>query len=67
MASRTRRTWRRRSIIRKAWTLPVGAQFGRAIKLGKLPINLQLGAYDNALRPQYGSTWQIRSQLTFIF
>jgi hypothetical protein len=51
----------------KAWTLPVGAQVGRVIKLGKLPVNLLLGAYYNALRPQYGSTWQVRSQLTFIF
>ena len=52
----------------KAWTLPVGAQVGRVIKLGgKLPVNLLLGAYYNALRPEFGSTWQLRSQVTFIF
>jgi len=52
----------------KAWTLPVGGLFGRVIKLGgKLPVNLSLGAYYNALRPQFGSTWQIRTQLTLIF
>jgi len=51
----------------KAWTLPVGGQFGRVIKLGKLPVNLQLGAYYNALRPEFGSTWQLRSQIAFIF
>src|SRR3954468_21239679 len=44
----------------KAWTLPVGAQVGRVIKLGgKLPVNLLLGAYYNALRPAFGSTWQL--------
>ena len=52
----------------KAWTLPVGAQVGRVVKIGgKLPVNLLLGAYYNALRPQFGSTWQLRTQVTLIF
>ncbi|MCW3476667.1 hypothetical protein [Limobrevibacterium gyesilva] len=52
----------------KAWTLPVGAEVGRVIKLGgKLPVNLLLGAYYNALRPQFGATWQLRTQVTLIF
>jgi hypothetical protein len=52
----------------KAWTLPLGGQVGRVIKIGgKLPVNLSLGAYYNALRPQFGSTWQLRTQVTFIF
>ena len=52
----------------KAWTLPIGANAGRVIKIGgKLPVNLSIGAYYNALRPQDGSTWQWRSQVTFIF
>jgi hypothetical protein len=51
----------------KAWTLPVGAQFGRVVRFGKLPANLLLGAYYNALRPEYGANWQLRSQVTFIF
>jgi hypothetical protein len=52
----------------KAWTLPVGGQVGRVIKIGgKLPVNLSLGSYYNALRPQFGSTWQLRTQITFIF
>ena len=51
-----------------AWTLPVGANVGRVIKIGgKLPVNISLGAYYNALRPQYGSTLQLRTQLTLIF
>jgi hypothetical protein len=52
----------------KAWTLPVGGQVGRVIKIGgKLPVNLSLGSYYNSLRPQFGSTWQLRTQITFIF
>jgi len=52
----------------KAWTLPVGGGGGRVVKIGgKLPVNISIGAYYNALRPQYGSTWQLRTQVTFIF
>ena len=51
-----------------AWTLPVGALAGRVIKIGgKLPINLSFGAHYNAVRPQYGATWQLHTQLTVIF
>jgi hypothetical protein len=51
------------------WTLPVGIQAGRLItKLGgKLPVNLLVGAYYNALRPQGFGTWQLRTQITFVF
>jgi hypothetical protein len=43
-------------------------QGGRIIKLGgKLPVNLSAGAYYNALRPQYGSTWQVKTEITHIF
>jgi hypothetical protein len=50
------------------WTLPVDAQAGRLIKVGgKLPVNLLLGAYYNALRPQFGATWQFRTQIAVIF
>jgi hypothetical protein len=50
------------------WTLPVGGQFGRLIKIAdKLPVNLLVGAYYNALRPTDTGTWQLRTQITFIF
>jgi hypothetical protein len=51
-----------------AWTLPVGANVGKVVKIGgKLPVNFSVGAYYNALRPEYGSTWQLRTHVTFIF
>jgi hypothetical protein len=51
-----------------AWTLPVGANVGKVVKIGgKLPVNFSLGAYYKALRPSYGSTWQLRTQVTLIF
>jgi hypothetical protein len=50
------------------WTVPIGLQGGRLIKLwGKLPVNLSIGAYYNAVRPQFGPTWTIRSQVAVIF
>jgi hypothetical protein len=50
------------------WTLPVGAQAGRLIKIGgKLPVNFLVGAYYNALHTQYGGTWQTRLQVAVIF
>jgi hypothetical protein len=51
-----------------SWTLPIGGQGGRLVKLGgKLPINLAIGAYGNVLRPKYGSIWQLRAQMTLVF
>jgi hypothetical protein len=49
------------------WTVPMGALAGRVFKVGKLPINLSVGAYYNLVRPDFGSTWQLRTQVTFIF
>jgi len=50
------------------WTVPVGGQVGRVIKIGgKLPVNITIGSYYNAVRPEFGPTWQIRSQVTIIF
>jgi len=52
----------------KAWRLPVGVDIGRVLNIGdKLAVNLLIGAYYNALRPQFGSTWQLRKQGTLLF
>jgi hypothetical protein len=56
------------AVDNKAWTVPLGGQIGRVIKVGgKLPVNLAVGSYYNAVRPEFGPTWQIRTQVTFIF
>jgi hypothetical protein len=52
----------------QAPTLPFGPQLGRAAKVGgMLPVNFAVGAYYNAIRPEFGSTWRLRSQITFVF
>lgn len=50
------------------WTIPVGAQVGRLIKVfGELPVNLLAGFYHNADRERYGAKWQWRTQVAVIF
>ncbi len=34
---------------------------------GKRPANLAVGACYSAVRPEFGATWQLRAQMTFIF
>jgi hypothetical protein len=50
------------------WTVPLGGGFGKVVKLfGELPVNLQLSAYYNVVRPDHvGPIWQLRSQVTFV-
>ena len=49
------------------WTVPIGANAGRVIRIGKLPVNFQIGAYYNVVTQQFGPRWQLRSQVTLIF
>jgi hypothetical protein len=49
------------------WTVPIGGGGGRVFKIGKLPINLSIAAYYNIVKPQFGSDWQLRTQVTLIF
>ena len=39
---------------------------GKLFKLGKLPINTSLQAYYNAVKPDFGSDWQLRFQVQFL-
>lgn len=49
------------------WTVPVGGGAGRLFRIGKLPVNTQLGAYYNVERPEFGSEWQLRLQIQLLF
>lgn len=50
------------------WTVPVGADAGRIIKLGgKLPIKISVGGYYNVVTPQYGARWTVQTVLAVIF
>jgi hypothetical protein len=60
------------------WTAPLGGGVGKLFRLGqilpleghpiaKLPINTQLTAYGNVVKPEFGPKWQLRFQIQFLF
>ncbi len=49
------------------WTVPVGGGVGKLTKLGKLPVQANLRAYYNVVRPDFGADWQLQLQLAFLF
>jgi hypothetical protein len=52
---------------RDAWTLPIGLDVGKAVKVGAQSLTFQIGAYDAVRRPTDAAQWIIRAQLTFLF
>jgi len=44
------------------WMVPLGVGGGKVTFVGKLPINLQVGAYANVVKPDFGPDWQLRVQ-----
>jgi hypothetical protein len=49
------------------WTVPVGGGVGKIFHIGKLPVNAQLSAYYNVIKPDFGANWQIRAQVQLMF
>jgi len=49
------------------WTVPFGGGIGKIFRVGKQAMNTNLGAYYNVERLEFGSNWQVRFQLTFLF
>jgi hypothetical protein len=51
------------------WVVPFGGGFGRIFKAGHQPMNAQINAYYNAVRPDSipYPTWSLRFQLALLF
>ena len=49
------------------WTVPLGGGVGKFFHLGKLPVNTQISAYYNVVKPDFGANWQIRAQVQLMF
>jgi hypothetical protein len=49
------------------WTVPLGGGIGKIFHFGKLPVNTQISAYYNVVRPDFGANWQIRAQVQLMF
>jgi hypothetical protein len=49
------------------WTVPLNFMVSQMIKIGKMPISLQLGYRYYAQRPAGGPDWGLRFNITFLF
>ena len=49
------------------WTLPLGGGVGKIFHFGRLPVNMQIAAYYNVVKPDFGPNWQLRAQMQFMF
>jgi hypothetical protein len=51
------------------WTAPVGGGGGKLWRIGKvgLPVNTQIQAFYNAIRPDFTADWTLRVQIQFLF
>jgi hypothetical protein len=48
------------------WTVPLGGGVGKIVHFGRLPVNLQLQAFGNVVRPDDGPDWSIRFQIQIL-
>jgi hypothetical protein len=49
------------------WTVPIGGGIGHIFHFGKPPVNMQVAAYYNVAKPDFGPNWQIRAQVQLMF
>jgi hypothetical protein len=49
------------------WTVPLGGGVGKIFHFGRLPVNTQISAYYNVIKPDNGPDWQLRVQVQFMF
>lgn len=49
------------------WVVPLGGGIGKIQWFGKLPVNLQVQAFGNVVKQDYGPDWQLRFEITFMF
>ena len=49
------------------WLVPIGATVGKLTRVGgKLPVNIQAGAFANVVKPEYGADWSTRIQVQIL-
>jgi len=49
------------------WTVPVGGGGGRAFRVGRQAVNVQMQAFGNVARPREASDWTLRMQFQLLF
>lgn len=49
------------------WLVPFGAGAGKIFRIGKQPMNMNMQAFYNVVKPNLGPDWSLRFQLQFMF
>ncbi|MGB5894046.1 MAG: hypothetical protein WBG58_07695 [Ignavibacteriaceae bacterium] len=49
------------------WVVPFGGGFGKIFKIGSQPLNAQVQAFANVVKPDNGADWSLRLQLQLLF
>jgi hypothetical protein len=45
------------------WTVPLGGGFGKVQHIGKIPVNFQIQAFYNVVKPEFGADYSLRLQV----
>ena len=48
------------------WTVPLGAGAGKIVRVGRLPLNINVSAYGYAEKPVGGPSWTLRTQVAVL-
>ena len=49
------------------WMVPLGGGVGKVFNIGGQPMNCNVQAFKNVVKPDGGADWSLRIQLTFLF
>jgi hypothetical protein len=49
------------------WTVPLGGGAGKLHHIGKLPMDFQVQAFYNVVKPEFGADWSLRVQAKALF
>jgi len=49
------------------WTVPFGGGAGKVFRLGKMPVDGQVQAFVNAVKPDFAGDWSLRLQFKMLF
>ena len=49
------------------WTVPLGGGVGKIIRLGPIPLNLQVQGFGNVVAPENAPDWSLRFQAQLLF
>ena len=59
--------WNTTAASGSVWTIPFGGGFGRILKLGMQPVNINVQAYGNAVHIPQASPWGVRATFALLF